>query len=158
MNQSRIKCVKGDLFEAVAEQSNVVIAHVCNDKSVMGAGFVIPLSKRFPVAREKYLAEKVLNLGYAQIVPVDDEKKIYVANMIAQHGVGPDANGKPPIRYAALCSAMILVAGVAKVARLSIHAPKFGAGLAGGNWDFIATLIEELWTSQGIPVTIYSLE
>ena len=39
---------------------------------------------------------------------------------------------------------------------VQIHAPKFGSGLAGGNWNFISCLIEDIW--DGIPVFIYDLK
>jgi hypothetical protein len=29
--------------------------------------------------------------------------------------------------------------------RVEIHAPKFGSGLAGGNWLFISDLIDDIW-------------
>jgi hypothetical protein len=30
-------------------------------------------------------------------------------------------------------------------ARVEIHSPKFGSGLAGGNWNFIEELIKDIW-------------
>jgi hypothetical protein len=29
--------------------------------------------------------------------------------------------------------------------KVEIHAPKFGSGLAGGNWNFISELINDVW-------------
>ena len=96
--------------------------------------------------------------------PVSQRKAATVINMIAQHGTitrpMDDDPERPPVRYGALAACMRKVAGY--VVRLpqgtSIHAPKFGAGLAGGNWDFIEELIREEWLDRGIPVTIYSLD
>ena len=42
--------------------------------------------------------------------------------------------------------------------KVEIHAPKFGSGLARGDWDVIEALIVEAWDNEGIPVTIYELE
>jgi len=36
-----------------------------------------------------------------------------------------------------------------------IHAPLFGSGLAGGNWDFIEELINEIW--DGYDITVWQL-
>lgn len=152
-----INYVKGDLFAAVKDKSNIIIPHICNDIGAWGAGFVLPLAKHFPQTREKYLGLKSLRLGATQIVRVDEDAVIYVGNMIAQHSVGLE-NGRPPIRYAALAKCMDQVTELAKFQHCSIHAPMFGSGLAGGNWDLISTLIEEIWCDQGISVTIYSLE
>jgi hypothetical protein len=91
-------------------------------------------------------------------------KQAIVANMIAQHGTVTrpmdDDPNRPPVRYTALAACMSKVANY--IAHLpqgtAIHAPKFGAGLAGGNWDLIEELIREEWLDRGIPVTIYSLD
>ena len=40
--------------------------------------------------------------------------------------------------------------------KVGIHCPKFGSGLAGGNWNFITNLIEDIWTSQKDFVYNYS--
>jgi hypothetical protein len=41
-----------------------------------------------------------------------------------------------------------------KESKIQIHAPKFGCGLAGGNWNFIENLIQDIWNSYNI--TIYN--
>jgi hypothetical protein len=41
-----------------------------------------------------------------------------------------------------------------KDSRVQIHAPKFGCGLAGGNWNFISELINDIWGK--FFVTVYS--
>jgi hypothetical protein len=38
---------------------------------------------------------------------------------------------------------------------VQIHAPKFGCGLAGGNWNFIQDLITDIW--KNIQVFVYQL-
>lgn len=155
--------VKGDLFAAIAGKRKVIIPHICNDVGAWGAGFVIPLGRRYPQSRETYLALAISEparpwvLGTTQVVGVDKDNIIFVANMIAQHDVCL-SDGRPPVRYFALATCMDKVAQLAAIEGIEIHAPKFGAGLAGGNWDFIATLIQEIWIDRGIPVTIYSLE
>jgi hypothetical protein len=162
----------------------VVIPHICNDLGGWGSGFVVPLGKLYPEAEAAYRRwhnrrfdssagpwSNYFELGNVQIVHCDTNtakdtvrKQAIVANMIAQHGtitrkMDSDPN-RPPVRYTALASCMSKVADY--IAHLpqgtSIHAPKFGAGLAGGNWDFIEELIREQWIDRGIPVTIYSLE
>jgi hypothetical protein len=39
---------------------------------------------------------------------------------------------------------------------VQIHAPKFGSGLAKGNWHFIANLIEDIWAD--LPMFIYEFD
>lgn len=182
----RFKSVVGDLFANLPTKTNgtyqhedgiddapdmppVIIAHICNDIGKFGSGFVVPLAQHFPVAREEYLkwyAEEVpgvilpdanlFQLGNVQHIQVDEN--LWVANMIGQHKTGFGPDGRPPIRYAALADCLRTVGKFAKSIGAEIHAPQFGAGLAGGNWDIISTLIDECWCDMDIPVTIYSLE
>jgi hypothetical protein len=41
-----------------------------------------------------------------------------------------------------------------KTEKVEIHCPKFGSGLAGGNWAFIEDLIEDIWGKYS--VTVYN--
>jgi hypothetical protein len=38
---------------------------------------------------------------------------------------------------------------------IEIHAPKFGSGLAGGNWNFISDLIEDIWGKYNVFIYNY---
>jgi hypothetical protein len=163
---TKIKYIVGDLFAAIAENPNpIIIPHICNDIGAWGAGFVVPLGKHFPKAKEMYLdwASKhwkltgiPFKLGEAQYVHIDDQ--ITVMNMIGQRDCGHDDTGRPPIRYSSLVRCMQNVAAIAEGLNAEIHAPAFGAGLAGGDWEFLEEFIIEIWCDWDIPVTIYSLE
>jgi hypothetical protein len=39
---------------------------------------------------------------------------------------------------------------------IEIHCPKFGSGLAGGQWSFIHQLIIDIW--KNIPVYVYDYD
>ena len=93
-------------------------------------------------------------LGEVQFVTV--EYDIVVANMIGQSGIGWSA-GRPPIRYGALAGCMERAAIYAKKNGMSIHAPRFGAVLAGGNWTDIEWLINKIILPYDVDVTIYDL-
>lgn len=154
-----IKYFVGDATTPIGEGKKLII-HVCNDIGGWGSGFVLAVSNRWkePEAKYREMAEEFrkngefIPLGDVQFVPVNEE--ITLGNMIAQHQTHWE-KGVPPIRYQALAKSLELVAEYAKMNNMSIHAPKFGAGLAGGNWDLIESLIKEYITSQGIEVTIY---
>lgn len=180
---SKIIYVEGDLFNKIAaiEKGTVLVPHVCNNAGAWGAGFVVPLGKLYPSTRTCYFDwydgkhgihleagyygddKKLVSgvprfmLGATQEIVAHEigEKRVVVFNMIAQAGIG----GKRPLRYDALAKCMgHVVEACDKCKEPSIHAPLFGAGLAGGNWDFIAALIEDTWLSRDIPVTIYYLK
>ena len=41
-----------------------------------------------------------------------------------------------------------------KSENIEIHCPKFGSGLAGGNWNFISDLIDDVWGRYNVTVHI----
>jgi hypothetical protein len=151
----QIKYVKGDATRPIGEGPKI-IPHICNDVGVFGAGFVLALSKRWPITKKAYLAwaeAGPLVLGEVQFVGVEDG--ISVANIIGQTGVG-QRNG-PPIRYSAVLKGLRTVARAAQTYGCSIHAPRLGCGLAGGEWSKMELLLEDTFIDNGIPVTIYDL-
>jgi hypothetical protein len=166
MRVKEINYITGDLFEFVARSKDgcIMIAHCCNDLGAWGAGFVVPLGARFPKARERYINWSLgkdtktkipFSLGNTQIVEV--APYTYVANMVAQHGViGP--SNPHPLSYEALERCIKNVGRSAEMVCSHLHCPKFGSKLAGGDWNKIEPLIEKYWITQGLRVTIYSLE
>jgi hypothetical protein len=82
--------------------------------------------------------------------------------MIAQNAI-KSPNNPRPINYAALVRSMIQLSqhiinntGFAnKTENIEIHAPKFGSGLAGGNWSFISDLIEDIWGKYNVFIHDY---
>jgi len=155
--KNKIKYIKGDATAPEGEGKKI-ICHICNDIGAWGAGFVMALSKKWGYPEYHYRARQRYPLGHVDVMSVDadaDGKNIiYVANMIGQHGIGPDVNGVPPIRYDALIDALSKVNKIAKEMDATLHMPRIGAGLAGGDWDEISAIIEQCTT---VPVTVYDL-
>ena len=156
-----IKYVEGDLFKAVeSKTSPVVIPHVCNDKGGWGAGFVLPLSRHYPLAEEAYRNWASARpgsfipfwMGQTQIVRMEQNPLVVVANMVAQ-----TLGGERPLHYNHLATCMNTVAENARVEAREIMCPMFGAGLAGGDWNFIEQLIVDAWVREDIPVTVFYL-
>ena len=113
-----LKYVEGDVREPIGE-GNKLICHIVNDQGCMGSGVARSLYEKWPQVRDRYIhwydvrvngldsqykGIFEFTLGYIQLVSV--ESNIYVANMIAQHMVGQDENGFPPIRYDALINCL----------------------------------------------------
>lgn len=148
---SKITYLKGDATQPIGEGKKIII-HICNDIGAFGAGFVLALSARWDKPEKEYRAMKIRELG--DVVFVSVEKDLVVANMIAQHDVRPDKEGNPPIRYAALAECLKKVNDFAKVLGATIHAPKIGAGLAGGSWE----MIQEIISANVTDVDVYIYE
>jgi O-acetyl-ADP-ribose deacetylase (regulator of RNase III) len=91
-------------------------------------------------------------LGEVQVIQV--ERQIWVANMIGQEGMRAKA-GVPPIRYAAVWSALQKVAEKAKELQASVHMPRIGCRLAGGEWSKVEPIIREMLSKARIEVTVY---
>lgn len=168
-----------DIFNSCMEKINtenngcsIIIPHVCNNIDLFGAGFASVISDKFPEAKVNYhlLGKKFLkeNPGYCQIVKVYQSPKtkniLYIANMIAQNGVVSRDNPRP-LNYFSLAKSMSLISSFIKnkinncndnTEKIQIHCPKFGSGLAGGNWYFISDLIEDIWSD--FCVTVHSIE
>jgi O-acetyl-ADP-ribose deacetylase (regulator of RNase III) len=147
----KIKYVDGDATRPRGEGKKIIV-HCCNDIGAFGAGFVLALSRRWKEPEEFYRSVPVneLKLGNVQIVEV--EKDIIVANMIGQHGVGYSPDGQPPIRYNAIRTCLTAVNKLAVEIGATVHGPKFGSGLAGGDWKEIEKIIKETVT---VDVTVY---
>ena len=103
-----------------------------------------------------YLTSGKPELGNVQFVFTDNELgSVWVANMMAQKGViGKD--NPHPLCYDALESCLKHVVDfMRQTPGRKIVAPKLGAGLAGGDWNRITEIIENVFENRDI--TVYEL-
>lgn len=137
-----------------------LIVHVCNDVGGWGRGFVLAISKRWSRPEHDYRAwyagtssapvqPPPFALGQIQIVKVEPD--ISVVNMIAQHDTKTQ-NGIPPIRYEALRECLTRVASWSLALSASVHMPRIGCGLAGGEWSSVEGLIKETMPNDSVYV------
>lgn len=152
-----IQFVRGDATAPTGDGPKV-IAHVCNDVGAWGKGFVLAVSKRWPEPEAAFRAWHAagpaggFELGAVQFVPVGPD--LWVANMVGQHGIRTTKAG-PPIRYEAVGECLRRLGDKALEFGASVHMPRIGCGLAGGEWDRIEPLIQERLTDRGVSVTVY---
>lgn len=169
-NTNNLTVVRGDLFDYVADRvklgnsgSSVIVPHVCNNIDLFDGGFAAAVSKYYPIVKENYhlLGKNVLrsNPGYVQYVKVLEDKiyghSLIFANMIAQNSTISRTNPRP-LNYRYLMTSMVDITNFInkkfKDQNVEIHMPKFGCGLAGGNWNFIQDLVQDIWFDQKIYV------
>ena len=135
-----------------------LIPHICNDVGGWGAGFVLALSARWTEPEAQYVdwwgSGEGFELGAVQFVPV--EPGLEIANMLGQRDVVA-IDGVAPVRYEALEEALASVAERALQSGASVHMPRIGAGLAGGDWATIEAIIERTLLAAGVAVTVYDL-
>ena len=77
--------------------------------------------------------------------------------MLGQRGTKRGSSG-PPIRYDALASCLASVSAKALELGASVHMPRIGCGLAGGDWAKVEPLIDDQLCARAIAVTVYDFE
>ena len=179
MDKGIYTVVKGDATKPQTLDHRVLVAHVCNTLGAFGAGFVLAITKAWGYrVKDKYQAqistsdekgeEKLGKVSYILCTQAPSgavlKPQIVVANMIAQESTVNRDNPRP-LKYNALARCMDDVARIVlksqnenKCRIDSIHCPKFGSDLSGGDWAFIKELINDCWLVKGINVTVYEWE
>lgn len=148
-----------------------VIAHICNDQGGWGRGFVLALSAKWPEPERAYRQwhrheterDSVLPLGMVDLMQV--EPNLWVVNMIAQRGIrNPDS--PCAVDYEALRKCLTKVAqGAPNLGTwlpggsngASVHMPRIGTGLGGGEWAKVEAVIQETLIKSGVEVFVYDL-
>lgn len=160
VNESKVHYLQGDATKPVdvPGYDNKIIAHICNDLGGWGAGFVLALSKMSKrpenFYRSSYAAKNNAGLGCVQFVPLTEYDGITVANMVAQHGY-KNKDNPVPLVYEALRECLSKVKKFAIKNNATVHMPKIGCGLAGGDWGKIEQIIIQELCNYGVPVYVY---
>lgn len=160
-----VREVIGDLLTSNMD----IIGHQTNCVGVMGAGIAYHIKNKYPKVFIEYkkLCDKHNNgqglLGKCQVVSesgdiidynslIADSKSIFIANLFGQNGFG----GGIQTQYAHLKTSLVELKVIAKENDLWVGLPyKLGSGLAGGDWNIVKQMIEEVFIDY--PVTIYKL-
>lgn len=148
---NKINYVIGDATAPQGEGEKI-ICHINNNLGGWGAGFVLAISRKWSDPEFHYRNKQDWTLGTMAIVPVESDMSI--ANMVAQDGYLTPTSTKAPIDYDALRVCLKQVNVHAVKTNASLHMPRIGAGLSGGDWNIIEAIIEEVVT---VPVTVYDL-
>ena len=156
---ARVNYIIGDATDP-QRHGNKIIVHICNDIGGWGKGFVMAISKRWKEPEQKYRewfkSKENFILGQVQFVQVGQE--LWVANLLGQHKINKDENGNAPIRYEAILLGLEKVGQFAVDINASVHMPRIGCGLAGGNWDRIEPLINKSLLQNEIETYVYDFD
>jgi len=157
-----IKYLHGDATKPQSETEIITIAHVCNDANKFGSGFAAAIEKAYPGVRQEYINRAPHRLGdvYDILVGETEYQSLYVAHMVAQIDPYP-RDGSCKLQYHALETCLNHLKSTwdfytSKNTTHSIHMPKIGAGLAGGDWNKIEKVIDTVL--EGLPVFVYLWE
>lgn len=134
-----------------------IICQLTNDKAVRWGGGVSKQSaKRYPAAEAEYSewlksVPKARRLGEVHYARIADDRTI--ASILAQEGFGPTE--VPRIRYQALDKALNQLSQYARKMDASVHMPRIGTGVAGGEWPMIEDMLRTHFTGLRQGVWIY---
>lgn len=152
-----VKVIQGNIIN-----SNVdVIAHQVNCHFIMGGGVAYALRRAWPEIYRMYkkLGDSVECkpsdwLGECQIVEIDQDR--YVANLFGQEDLGCD---KQYTDYDALKESLNKLKF--KVEYMGLKTIAFpwgiGCGLAGGDWDIVKPMIEEVFNDTDVEIQYWKL-
>lgn len=136
---------KGNLITLAEEGNFEVIIHGCNCFHTMGAGIAREIKYRYPAAYDtdvRYTMKgDITKLGHYTWVEVTGPKpgrKFIIVNAYTQFRYGA---GGPHVDYNAVRRVFKSIGE--QFTRSVMGYPAIGAGLAGGNWDRIQTIINE---------------
>ena len=141
-----IKYIKGDLFKATQD----IIAHGCNCKNGFGSGVAGIMSKQHPKAKFEFHAKydsEGWKLGDVQFVESNGK---LIANCATQYNYNPRTG--PHADYGAIQICMLKLYKYCKENNKTIAIPKIGAGLAGGDWNRISEIINDIFEDMDIYV------
>jgi len=148
-----ITYLAGDATKPIGEGTKIIV-HCVNNIGAWGAGFVLAISRRWPEPKATYADHSkkgLLGLGTVHFVPVGSSD-IVVANLVGQKGIrGP--NNPTPISYSALETGLNAVAEQARKLSATVHMPRIGCGLAGGEWSKVEAIVNK--TLVDIDVCVY---
>lgn len=139
---------KGNLLEATED----IIAHGVNCAGGFGSGVAGQIATKYPTARkyylEKFRSREGWGLGDVQIIGQTDGKEI--ANCATQFLYLP--RDIKHADYSAIEKCMKRVKLFAQNETQSIAIPRIGAGLAGGNWNIIKLILEDVFNDYDCTV------
>jgi O-acetyl-ADP-ribose deacetylase (regulator of RNase III) len=123
-----------------------IMCHQVNCMGKMGAGIALKIRKKWPIVYKDYMdayEEGKLHLGEV-ILSTIQPAELYVANLCGQYYYGRD---KKQTDYNAVRECLIKVNSMAHEKGLEVYIPKnMGCALAGGNWNVVSKIIEEVFS------------
>lgn len=137
-----IKTVYGDVLAV----ERGIILHGCNAQGVMGSGIAKQVKEQFPSAYKIYKDVELdygLELGSVIWKATDNTYNKWIGNCITQTFYG-DYQRQVNYEAVAKCMEQVVDFMESNCFDLPICFPQIGAGLGGGNWKIISTIIDEI--------------
>ena len=142
-----MKTVSGDLIVLAKQGAFDVIVHGCNCQHTMGAGIALSIKQTFPSAFEADMqtthGDRSKLGDYSRATSTLGAHQLTIVNAYTQfHWRGED----PQVDYQAVERVFNRIKEDFRGSRIGY--PKIGAGLAGGNWERLASIIDAALTGE----------
>jgi O-acetyl-ADP-ribose deacetylase (regulator of RNase III) len=155
--------MKTTKFGNILDCYSGIVVHGCNNKGVMGSGVAKQLRHQYPQIFDSYTSHLGTGMGIGTVDFVLINDQLVIANAITQDGYGHD--GKKYVQYEAVQRCFKEIATTAKALSLPTGAERFvvkypliGAGLGGGDWSIISSIIDEELYKEGIDHELWIYE
>ena len=150
-----MKEIDGDLVELALQGRFDIIIHGCNCFCTMGAGIARQIKETFPDA---YEADKETKYGDRMKLGTFStgvgRNNLLILNAYTQFMYG----GTCDVDYDAVKKVFHTVFRFYAKKNLTFGIPRIGAGLAGGTWDIIKSIIEKEMKDEDITLVNYKKE
>lgn len=157
-----VQTVEGDLIKIAKQGAFHAIAHGCNCFNTMGSGIAPQIAKAFPEAwlvdqaTSKGVSSKIGGYTVARCELPQIDGVLYVFNLYTQYGM----NEQPfSVNYGAVAECFKKVNDKLPATLFSLKPklgiPMIGAGLGGGHWQAISTIIDLVTPDLDITLVKY---
>jgi O-acetyl-ADP-ribose deacetylase (regulator of RNase III) len=156
-----ISTVKGNLILNAQQGKYKAIIQGCNIFCVMGAGLAPQIATAWPeaeVADNMTIKGDVTKLGtYSEFL--DRDRNCRIINMYTQAGTFGRRQGIPDVDYKAIADGFAMLnydqTDRFRSDHRKVGIPMIGAGLAGGHWEAIKTIINLVTPDLDIELVMY---
>lgn len=164
-----IRYVEGNIISALQAGDIDIFAHGVNCMGGFGSGLAAQIAKTMPEVRTKYLQKHEFEgwgLGQTQLVTqniVDPKSNVAPALRRVLNCATQKSYGRKPLsmphgmycNYGAIHEAMYEYHGMCRDANWIPGLPLIGCGLAGGDWNVVEKIIENIFDDMTVIVYKY---
>jgi O-acetyl-ADP-ribose deacetylase (regulator of RNase III) len=132
-----INIIEGNLLDV----DKGIIVHGCNARGVMGSGIALQIKQRYPLAYKEYLNAHTISGSVLGTVSYVFLGKLVVVNAVTQESYGRE--NYRYVSYDAVAKCFEMINNLAlKLYTPVVNFPLIGAGLGGGDWNIIESIID----------------
>lgn len=157
----KITYLKGDALEPVGDGDKIIV-HCVNCQGVMGAGIAASIRKKWPKVFNSYgkwcssyNTKRIEMLG--NILNVEVAPEITVCNLAGQFMCGDERIGDvfiPAVDYRAVHKGFAFLKTLVRD-NDSLHMGRICCGLAGGRWEHIEEILQNVFGNTNLEIFVY---